>query len=279
MKTSAISYPYPVIGNESDVEGRFMVTKFIRTSDSDNTRFDYEYEVTNETLSQLISEEKATFVAQVECSGTFYRKSFQTFRSAGSFQLGTNEIREKVIVRFYVCATGPISNYLPKGSHEDYAGFGFDIEKGDVLAVGPTATFIAEKTFDPLRAPVDSLFRIRPDASATETEPEFDEDKIVIVLPEDDYKLYQEAKNRDMVDNIHATVVFPVLVEALNLMKHTPKEYEDYTWFDRINQICIDNGYDVEEPLSTAQRILSNPVNRSLKQLEDTFERYDRDDD
>lgn len=279
MKTSALSYPYPVIGNENDVEGRFVVSKFVRTSDSDNMRFDYEYEVTNSTLADLITEKKAVFMAQVECSGTFYRKAFPASETTGSFKIGTNELREKVTIRFYVCAVADISDYLPEGSHPDYAGFGFDIEKGDVLALGGSTSFIAEKTFDPLRAPVDSLFRIKPGKNLTEAEPEFDQEKIVIVLPEDDYKLYLDAMGRKMNDNIHATVVYPVLVEALNLMKFDPSDYENYTWFGRIKQICIDNGYSIDIPLAAAQKILSNPVGRNFKQLEDTFGSYDGDDD
>ena len=279
MKTNALSYPYPVIGNENDVEGRFVVSNFVRTSDPDNMRFDFKYEVTNSTLSNLIADHKATFMAQVECSGTFYRKAFSSYDNAGSFTIGTNKLREKVTVRFYVCASTNLQDYLPEGSHPDYSGFGFDIEKGDVLAVGGSTSFIAEKTFDPLRAPVDSLFRIKPGKHLTEAEPEFDQDKIVIVLPEDDYKLYLDAMVRKMNDNIHATVVYPVLVEALNLMKFDPSDYESLTWFERINQICIDNGYDRDDPLSAAQKILSNPVGRSFKQLEDTFGSYDGDED
>ncbi len=279
MKTNALSYPYPVVGNENDVEGRFVVTKFIRTTDPDNTRFDFEYEVTNGTLVALIAEHKAVFMAQVECSSTFFRKAFSSTEVIGSFQVGTNELREKVTIRFYVCAVTDIQDYLPEGSHPDYAGFGFDIEKGDVLAVGGSTSFIAEKTFDPLRAPVDSLFRIKPGKNLNEAQPEFDQEKIVIVLPEDDYKLYLDAMGRKMNDNIHATVVYPVLVEALNLMKFDPTDYEGLTWFERINQICIDNGYDRDDPLGAAQKILSNPVGRNFKQLEDTFGSYDGEDD
>lgn len=278
MKTNALSYPYPVIGNENDVEGRFVVTKFIRTTDPDNTRFDFEYEVTNSTLLDLIARKEAIYMAQVECSSTFYRKAFSSPDSSGSFQVGTNELREKVIIRFYVCATTDIANYLPEGSHADYAGFGFDIEKGDVLAVGGSTSFIAEKTFDPLRAPVDSLFRIKPGKNIQEAQPEYDQEKILIVLPEGDYKLYNDARSRKLNDNIHATVVYPVLVEALNLMKYEPAEYESLTWFERINQICIDNGYDRDDPLGAAQKILSNPVGRNFKQLEEAFGSYDGED-
>jgi hypothetical protein len=279
MKISAVSYPYPVLGNENDVAGTFDVTKFIRTSDPNQTRFDFEYDISNSSIDKMISEGRATFMAQVECSNTFYRKAFPSYEKSGSFQLGTNELREKVFVRFYICATTDIPNYTVEGSHPDYAGFEFYVENGDVLAVGPITSFIAEKSFDPLRAPVASLFRIKPGKNATEAQPEFDAEKITIVLPEEDYKLYQGAVGRKMHDNIHASVVYPVLVEAINLMKHESSEYEQYNWFDRINQICIDNGYDVEDPLSAAQKILSNPVGRNFKQLEDTFSSFDGADE
>src|SRR5690606_25615424 len=160
MRTSTVSYPYPVIGNENDVEGRFVVAEFIRSTDPDTITFNYAFEVTNPTLLELIGAGKAKFVIQIECSGTFQRFAYSTNEPKGTFQIPSNKLREKVMVRFFVCATQGISDYLPAGSHPDYEGTTFEVEPGDVLAVGGYTSFIAEKTFDPLKAPLDSLFRI-----------------------------------------------------------------------------------------------------------------------
>ena len=205
MSTSSLSYPYPVIGNGEDVEGRFVVTKFARTSDPDNIRFDYDFEVTNPTLADLIDEGKATFMIQIECSGTFYREYMRIRDYSGSFQIPASSLREKVAVRFYVCAASDLDDYLPAGSHPDYEGFSFAIEKGDILALGGMTTFIAEKSFDPLRQPVDSLFRILPSDAAKEARPDFGGDKIEIALPLSDFQLYKEAIWQKKAERIPST--------------------------------------------------------------------------
>ena len=268
MSSSALSYPYPVIGNGEDVEGRFVVAKFVRTSDPDNIRFDYGFEVTNPTLAGLIDDGKSVFMIQVECSGTFYREYMTVKDYFGSFQIPSNELREKVTVRFYVCASADIDGYLPAGSHADYNGFSFSVEKGDILALGGTTSFIAEKSFDPLRQPVDSLFRIKPSQTITEARPDFENDKIEISLPESDFQLYREAISRGLSDNIHASIIFPVLVDAINKMNYARADFEQYAWFDRVNDICLNSGANITEPLEAAQRILANPIGRNFMQIE-----------
>jgi hypothetical protein len=277
MRTSSISYPYPVIGNENDVEGRFMVTKFQRTSEPDTITLEYKFEVTNDTLRQFIEDGKAIFSMQIECSTTFFRYIFTSDKYSGTIQIPSIRLRERVIVRFYVCANQDIPDYLPSGSHPDYAGVGFEIEKADVLAVAGYTSFNAEKTFDPLNAPLDSLFRIRQGDQKGRIEAEFDQDKIVIVIPKEDFKPYTDVLNRKLFDNIHATVVYPVLVEALNHMKSSPSDFESYTWFERIMDICIQRQYDITDPLITAQQILGNPVGRSFLQLDKELDKYEDD--
>ena len=279
MSTNSVSYPYPVVGNSNDIDGRFVVNRFERSTDPDNYTFRYDFEVTNKSVSELISQKKAQFVLQVECSGTFQRFAIKSFESTGVFQLPTSQLREKVTIRLFVCATENLEDYSPDGMHEDYEGIVFSIERGDVVAVGGTVSFIAEKTFDPLRAPYSSLFRIKKGKIKGQIQADFEQDKILIIVPEDNYKDYVKVLSRKMNDNIHATVVFPVLVEALNLMKKQPDDFRDLTWFDRIDDICRQRSYNRELILETAQKILSNPVGRNFKELEVELSKYEEDDE
>jgi hypothetical protein len=182
-------------------------------------------------------------------------------------------------VRFYICASEDFDNYLPSGSHPDYNGFSFTIEKGDILALGGSTSFIAEKSFDPLRLPVDSLFRVMPSDSVKEAMPDFGGDKIVIALPQSDFQLYKDAISRGLNDNIHATVIYPVLVEALNKMKFEPEDIESLAWVDRILDICRRNNINDKEPLEAAQRILANPIGRNFMQMETKLKAYENEGD
>jgi hypothetical protein len=240
---------------------------------------DYEFEVTNPTLRELIDKKQAAIVMQVNCSSTFYSKTFDVYDLKNAITIPCAELREKVFVYFYVCALEDLPDYLPVGSHPDYEGFSFAIEKGDVLAVGNSTSFIAEKTFDPLNAPLNSLFRIQSGTHKNSTRVDLDQDKILITLPEDDYRLYWEAFKRKQTDLIHVIIVYPVLIEALNIMNGPEgSDYEPRTWYERINQICIDRAINREEALSAAQAILANPLGRGLKQLNDQFSMFENEE-
>ena len=43
--------------------------------------------------------------------------------------------------------------------HEDYKGFEFEVNKGDILAIGGVSSFIADKDFDPLVGFINSQGR------------------------------------------------------------------------------------------------------------------------
>lgn len=278
MKGNMKSYPYPVVGNENDVEGRFVVTNFVRNLSPDTISLEYGFEITNSTLKGLVESGQAKIVIQVECSTTFYRQAFTTQSMVGSIDIPANKLRERVMVRFYVCADKAITDYLPEGSHPDYEGSKFEVEKGDVLAEGSYTSFIAEKTFDPLNSPVDSLIRVKPGKNKDAAQVDFEQDKILIELPEDDYAQYIESKGRKLTDSIHATLAFPVLVEAINAMSRKNTDLSEYTWFERVNQICIDRGLDINEPYVAAQKILSNPIGRNFRKLNETITRIEDQD-
>ena len=176
-------------------------------------------------------------------------------------------MRERVDVSFCVCATQDIQDYSPEGIHPDLAGEPIAVEKGDVLADGGTGSFMADKTFDPLKAPVSSFMKIKE--ASEKSAPmaiEYGGDQIIIKLSKDDYKNYVFAR-KFAPSSLHSSLVLPALVDVLYVINKDDGRYEGSQWFDRIKQICRERDIVLDDPLIAAQRILGKPVERSLKEV------------
>ncbi len=274
MKVNAKSYPHPVLGNEDDLTGSF------------NVDFRYElgrkevallsaFSIKSPALEELIRKNRASFFVELECRSTFFRTCFSTREPRERFSIPATRVRERVTVGFYVCADEDISGYRPSDCHPDYEGTAFDVEKGDVLATGGFCSFIAEKDFDPLRPPVSSFMAIREGRHHEgPMEVDYDEEKITIELSRADWQEYASNIRRQKVAEgvLHASIVLPVLVSAIQHIKDRNPDYEGKNWFGRLETILETKGLRERDPLEAAQKILDNPVTRALSGLVALFE-------
>jgi hypothetical protein len=274
MKTKNLSYPHPVLGNEDDFVGDFVVscTHSLRGSE---IRLLTKHKVTNDYIANLIQNGDAMYVTEVECPSTFYRVTYTSDQPEATYIFDSDKVRASVIISFKVRAKRNIENYEPDGVHADYEGFTPKILAGDILATGGSTTIIAEKDFDPMKPAVSSLIAIKP--GAMEKAPldiDFSQDKILIILSIEDYNNFNLVKNRMAVAGIlHAAVVLPVLAEAIRLVgSEDGEELQGTHWFMRLEIIVKQRGLSLDEPLIAAQDILKNPIERCLTSLVDEEE-------
>lgn len=271
MKVKNISYPHPVLGNEDDVRGSFGV-KFFHKQERDKILLRAEFDLKNKTLASLIRNKKAFFSAETECSSTFYRKSFTSYEREISAEIEAPRLREQVSVKFFIRATEQMPSYAPEEYHEDYRGFAFEINKGDVLAVGGATSFIAEKEFDPLKPAVSSFMAIRQgsDPKGPVVVDYGDPEKIIIKLSKVDWERYQNIKGRKwMAPVLHSSIVLPVLADAVRIVHNNDEEASETHWFKRLEKILTEKRLPMDMPLDAAQRILSEPIARGLESLEE----------
>lgn len=277
MKIRNISYPYPVLGNADDVKGRFAAQFFHRLG-RDKTTLRIKFEVENETISDLVKNGKAAFFVEVECNSTFFRSAYSTGKFEDAFQLSSSKVRGQVLVKFYIRAIEDISKLSIKNCHPDYKGFEFEISKGDVLAIGGSTTFIADKEFDPLKPSVRSFMQIKEGQHPTgpmDVDYE-DAEKIIIRLSKADWQRYRDLKNRNwIVPVLHSAIVLPALAGAIELIKQGDQDARDNHWYQRLEVILLQNKYPSDMPLYAAQQILKNPLSRMLEAVESADEGND----
>lgn len=258
------TFPYPVLGNGDDVGGDFK-PQLSYTVNPDLVVVKCMFETTNDYIFDLISEGKAKYVVEIECANTYYRKLTAITSDSVEVEIMADKLRERVEVQFYICASSAIEEYYPTGTHVDFGNDPFYIDSGDVLALGGSTSFVVAKEFDPLSAPISSIIKLEAASNnSSEMRVMYDSDRIIIELAKQDFKTYSQTKDRS-AEMLHSALVLPVLVDAIyEIGSRGSGNYQDFPWSERLRQICIDRQIDIEEPLSAAQKILNNPISRTL---------------
>lgn len=260
-----IPFPYPVLGSNGDIDGGFDVTITIDFSIVGFYTLNCGFKLNNEYFENLIKTQQATFIVEIECGATNYRNTFSTRNETKIIKIPDDCVHGRVDVKIYICALKDIPEYKPTGMNLDiYGDDSFEIKSGEIIAIHPSTSFLADPKYDSLNAPVRSFIKLKKSATqAKEMFVDYSGDFIEIELPEDDYKLYRDIHVSSPA-LIHSCVVFPVLVDVLHEMKKEDNAYSGAVWLDRITQICRDRQINIEDPIVAAQKLLGLPLNRTF---------------
>lgn len=271
MTANNISFPYPVLGNADDITGEFSWEAAYKMSDTE-VLITAKLLLNNGDLKELIAKGEAGFAVRVDCPLTYYRETFVGNGEAVEIPIDAGAVRDNVIVSPYVIAISKLEGYSPKSAHKDYSGSKFNISESGILAVGPRASFIADKAFVGSKRRIQSIMEVvRHAKEGADPEYKLSNDKIEIYLNAKDWEIYQAAKLRPDARNIiHAAVVFPVLLEALEHLEE--EDYIGRPWRDRLKVLLQEKGL-ADEPsrFKQAMGLLKNPISRGFAGLAGLF--------
>lgn len=260
-------YPHPVLGINDSVEGEFNVNLKVKSGRNDISVTPILI-LKNDEIQNLITERKCVLVIHIYCNSTMYRKSVKSFKLiADEIRIPASLLRDKVEIDFFICANQLLPEYSLNSFHSDYSGHRFFIEKGDILGYAGKGVFNANKSPQALRA-ISAFMNI--DKYEKDTGPMYnfyDGDKITIFLCNQDYILYRQFASNDFLGGIiHSSVVLPALMEAVQLIKSGNGEYADKSWYETLENLIEES--KEQDILKIGQKILSNPVNRSLTSIQ-----------
>lgn len=267
MKYNNRIFPHPVLNIRDDILGTFEVQLQVE-ADKKNIKITPRYQLKNSTLENLIEARDAVFVAQIYCRGTMFRKTYKTTETIPDpINIKSSKLNEQVEVDFFICANNEIQNYQNEEASVDYRGYTFDIEYGDILALGGTGKFYANKSPQELKS-VSAFMDINSSGKKNESMyNSYEGRKITIMLSQEDYEKYQLiSKNKFYINTLHSTIVLPALSEALHFMEtDEAKDFSNNLWYELLEDLKKEN--QDGDPLMTAQKILDLPVNRSFTSL------------
>ncbi len=274
MANSNKTYPYPVLGNNDDVEGLFEYTVSPEI-DQDEVVIVVDFSLRHPTLKQLLEDGATVFCVNVSCKKTLYKQSSQSSDGKFTIKVKAYHLRDRVDLVGYIVAAKDIDAYDPGGVHMDIDFGPLDIENGDILADGGKSWFIVDKYFDPLKSPVSSFIKIivsGNDDGAYSVD--FDGGVIKIRVPKAQYEDFGYANKHKDGALVHAPIVLPVLIEAIMRLNFESDDFEQ-SWAVKLRMMIESKNLDIELPFVTAQELLGLPIKRDMSAIKTLISRGD----
>ncbi|MGN0837866.1 MAG: hypothetical protein ACI4NN_02105 [Pyramidobacter sp.] len=275
-------YPYPVLSPFSnDYQSGIFDASIEPVFDGYNIRIDFAATLSCSSLVEMIKTGKAKYVYHLECAQTGFRTIHQTDRISDSYMLLSKQVNGKLQVSPFIVAVEDIKGYTSKDFHDDYNGFTFDIEAGCVMAVGKTIEIDVSKKIDDL-ADTPSVFCIirNADVKCRQMLIRYEMDKIVIMLPADDYYSYKQLRKTPQTQAIlNSLTIIPALTYVLEEIQKRPaperSDFADLLWYRTLSRsMNTIFDCDVESPkfdnvncIELAQKLIDNPISESFKML------------
>src|SRR5574344_439695 len=154
MNVNKMTLPYPVLGVNDDILPNpkiIMDENQPETTDS-NYIFCFNAYIENEKISALINDGVAEYVCEIECARTYLRRCFKQSSPNFKIEIPINSVNGHVSFQVTVTLKTAINNYYNEQFHEDYRGYTFNLEKGDLLANVGYFTFDTDVKYDNLHA-------------------------------------------------------------------------------------------------------------------------------
>jgi len=266
MNLNSISLPYPVLGISDDVMPLLPdnAVSVELTSDAKTYTFTIVLSFENKDIERLIEMGKAEYSCEYECARTMLRRCLKTSDSKMVINIQKNAINGRINFNCFVSVKEPIANYTNSGFNDDYKGFAFNMEYGDILVAFPQFHYDADIKYDKLQA-AGSFMQIRESSLHEEVFFDITGNKIEILLPTTLYQLYCNPQVKGSAEIIHSSLVLNALTYALiNIHEH-----EQTTWAKTIlyrieneEGFSLDDLNEVSSIPSLAQRLLKNPYQR-----------------
>lgn len=276
MNTRNKMLPYPVLGNYDAVYPLLEDDAVVMpTPVMDDKSFSFHIELNqkNQDITTLIGEGKAEYLCEVYCKATFLRQKYTSSIPSFDFVIERKSVSGHVDFDFYVILKEDIK-YTNIGFHDDYKDLIFDLEKGNILVVFPSASFNAKLVNYKMYA-VGSFMKFL-DSEVSEIDIDMGrEDSIYILLPHRMFKQYSETiqANQDFDDIIISSVLYNFLVLAIT--KYDEERDREKTWADalkgRVEEINETTNKNLklrpEDAFELANLILKQPHERLFDSL------------
>lgn len=281
MRIKQRAFPHPVVGNGNDVDAAFQAPVQVFRRD-DVFEIQITCQMSSDSLQKRIGNREAAYGLHIECTKTFFRelKRFTPRNGNATVCVPVANLSGTVELNVVMFALKDIKNYRINGAHSDYGRKTFFISQGDFLAVAEGHLFNADIHQDMLES-VASIMEIkRRDDDGTDMTVDFGGQKIRVLLPNEDYGIYKAIQADPTFANIAvASIVLPVLMDALKMVRQGSEEYESCRWYDNLVLRLSKKGLDRNAPvLENSQQLLEMPIGRLLRSYRDLLLSDDGDE-
>ena len=286
-------FPYPVLNKNDNLSDYKESSTFMVSFDTNEDGSPYvvdgkvifknlHYTITDDSLKELIEEEKLKGAFIVECSASVYRNKFDISQTPYDLPVSVHELNGNVVTSCYIYATEDITGFKSDGFIDDYKNYIFDIDKFDILAADDGYKFKID--LDPTEDDkVSSIFTVIPlETNESIMKYENGDRNITIELPREYFNSYDIIKRKKEYNNIaFSMIAIPVLSNCISEIN--TYEWEDidsicdeHKWFNAVRisykrkkgtELILENFYEMNS-LELAQLVLNNASCNGVKDFE-----------
>lgn len=282
MHIKAKLYPYPVLAefNNDYNDSRFNIYSVVQCHPNE-LFLQFKPELKNIGLENLIKNDQAYFAVHIECGLTGFRKFVIVPTGGLDYNIPADDIEGVISICPFIIAKTDIEHYTNELFNSDYDGISFDIEQGNILAIGKEVQTRIEKENDDL-ANVPSIFAVTElkDEQCKDIVIDNSSQKINIQLPSKTFMEFKIAMNNpNSMAVIHSIIIIPALMKCFDDLKTKPDElyiYEDRRWYRALKKALRKIDFILDEstimslnPFEISQKLMDNTTNRAILSIND----------
>lgn len=290
MKIKERHFPYPVLADFSDdFQQSSYETDIVHAVDSSEFILTVKHYLTNKEIIDLIQNGDAVYSTHIECSKTQTRLMDTSSINSQKITIDSSEVENKIEVCTFIVATRKIEKYSNSSFDEDYQGYIFTVNKGDILAIGYDYNINIEKEQINNSESIIQFERAEPDIK----EPfkiNFDTSRLVVTLNKKNYDLYKELiEQEELLPVLYSIIGVPVISSALHVIgseimsddNSLNEGYSSKRWYkvliEKIQEVGADpydyrNYEESSEVILLAQKILEDPLSISFNRLASLYD-------
>ena len=226
-----------------------------------------EFQLSEPDLLRLVDEGLGQYVLLIKASRTHFRELIGSDGVHIQKHYPAGALAGRVEFAPFLVCTRDLHGFTSEGWHPDYHGRTFDIAAGSVLAEDEPKDYWVDTADE---APLGSIFGHKPSSCLPDNRwtYEFTEDRIWIVMSNDDSKSFmaarEQANNRPDGQYLMNGIYLPALAAVLNEVDGNVDDFQDYRWFafldQRLEEVgCSQLGSVNANRLLDAQTVLDSP--------------------
>ncbi len=273
MLNSSMNYPYPMLRTKPiDYKNSIFTASIKKKIKNDGFSLNITYDVDNSEIKGLLNRKVLAYAIQLQCISTWYRDLHISDSEEQEIFIPSNLVHERVDLCPCIVANEKISNFTNSDFTEDFDGISYEINKGEVVAIGERQKFDAIYKNDIIKKG-DPIVHFVNDERSSVMFCEWEYDVIRIHLPKEQYKKYNEIGKYESwkVPMLNAIYVVPAIVQGIyeicqDEINHGQGTLERYSWYKTLKIMIMRVAKDddkefkrmLSDPIKTAQRLMND---------------------
>lgn len=278
MKSKKANPPFPTFSVEYDhfIDNNFTLD-LNSAHDDTNEIINISTKITNKIILQLLEEKKVKLMCRVICPQTRFRKHFEVAdleKFQATIKIPAEEIIGDLSVMLQIVAVEDFGITGDENFKKIYQGRNFKYETCNIVGYSNVEERTVIKETEEEKG-VKSICTITKDNSINHKQYDLEQNKIVIILPKNDYDNLI-LSNGMLTRTKQALFVENAITYAIDTIKRNEDiETFEYSWLDSLLFACQKAGYKNfndenfknDPSYIIAQKILENPSSDAIKEI------------